>query len=681
MSPGDTARHLLKNEQEVHELKSKLTSGDVFQVDDSTKKLQQAYSKHAHKIRKLSGKSAEDGSGGPAPRRSRAAKNVDPTTVDPNSLTPSQLNNSNIPAAVVAGTPTATTSLHGMTQPLHSFQPHAAYPTLWQIQSGMPITTSAGSTIPSLPSVLTAQDRTAATAAVAAAAGLAAQLGAHTYVPSTSLGTANSSVAWPSVPASAVAAMSAHMLAAGLVAGDAPWPAVSAAAAAGGGGSMHIMQAPTGPAVAGQQQHAFPPLLVGSLQQQLQPQPQPQLQPHCMQHSALPMPSSLSLPAAPLQHQNDMCQVLDVVSQADAGQQLPSTGYHCMVNMPDHMMAAKVNGHLLLDAATGQPGLSPVLLSPHLPVTAAQTSAQLAQPVLHTTPISNTLNIPLPPSDAPSLAPAALAVDPQAAVAAAAVAVAGITHQAHLLAASSGLRPPVSMLTMSASLPAATAQGSDTAGSTVSTYAAPVLCPPLAQPLQHSCAAGDSSNTACVAINQPEHCHPPPPPLASATHHQPGQPVESTPAGGAAEDPHSVAQVLMHMAVGVGGDVQADSGQGTATVVPSTTSSASAPHGSSTTATPDQAGSVGALTEAQAYATLQHRAFQLGRAVFGAVLSPLPGPVGTCVQLPPLPAGSAASDEEVLAHLQVVALRSGHVAQDIQLSHLVSEHNHLQGHS
>lgn len=50
--PGETYKHLMKSAEEIRESKKTLCSGQAVELDDKTKKLQQAYSKFNHKQRK-----------------------------------------------------------------------------------------------------------------------------------------------------------------------------------------------------------------------------------------------------------------------------------------------------------------------------------------------------------------------------------------------------------------------------------------------------------------------------------------------------------------------------------------------------------------------------------------------------------------------------------------------------
>lgn len=50
--PGETYKHLMKSAEEIREHQKAMCTGDVLELDDRTKKLQQAYSKFNHKLRK-----------------------------------------------------------------------------------------------------------------------------------------------------------------------------------------------------------------------------------------------------------------------------------------------------------------------------------------------------------------------------------------------------------------------------------------------------------------------------------------------------------------------------------------------------------------------------------------------------------------------------------------------------
>lgn len=50
--PGDTYKHLMKSAEEIREHQKAMCTGHVMELDDKTKKLQQAYSKFNHKLRK-----------------------------------------------------------------------------------------------------------------------------------------------------------------------------------------------------------------------------------------------------------------------------------------------------------------------------------------------------------------------------------------------------------------------------------------------------------------------------------------------------------------------------------------------------------------------------------------------------------------------------------------------------
>ena len=50
--PGDTYKHLMKSADEIREHQRAMCQGVALELDDKTKKLQQAYSKFNHKQRK-----------------------------------------------------------------------------------------------------------------------------------------------------------------------------------------------------------------------------------------------------------------------------------------------------------------------------------------------------------------------------------------------------------------------------------------------------------------------------------------------------------------------------------------------------------------------------------------------------------------------------------------------------
>lgn len=50
--PGDTYKHLMKSAEEIREHQKAMCTGQVLELDEKTKKLQQAYSKFNHKMRK-----------------------------------------------------------------------------------------------------------------------------------------------------------------------------------------------------------------------------------------------------------------------------------------------------------------------------------------------------------------------------------------------------------------------------------------------------------------------------------------------------------------------------------------------------------------------------------------------------------------------------------------------------
>lgn len=59
--PGETCKHLMQSAEEIQKRKEEISTGKRYELDDSTKKLQQAYSKFKHKLKAAS---KEDGPGG-----------------------------------------------------------------------------------------------------------------------------------------------------------------------------------------------------------------------------------------------------------------------------------------------------------------------------------------------------------------------------------------------------------------------------------------------------------------------------------------------------------------------------------------------------------------------------------------------------------------------------------------
>lgn len=51
-APGETYRHLMKSVDEIKDRQKAMCTGVTLDLDDQTKKLQQAYSKFNHKMRK-----------------------------------------------------------------------------------------------------------------------------------------------------------------------------------------------------------------------------------------------------------------------------------------------------------------------------------------------------------------------------------------------------------------------------------------------------------------------------------------------------------------------------------------------------------------------------------------------------------------------------------------------------
>jgi hypothetical protein len=52
VTPGDVNKHLAKTAEEIRQCKEQMISGEASDVDRSTRRLQQAFSKMQHKIRK-----------------------------------------------------------------------------------------------------------------------------------------------------------------------------------------------------------------------------------------------------------------------------------------------------------------------------------------------------------------------------------------------------------------------------------------------------------------------------------------------------------------------------------------------------------------------------------------------------------------------------------------------------